>query len=105
IDMKGFDVGILLSRRALRDARQLDRMNITIVMTGDEESSGRTLTAARAALVAPPQGAAAAMGFEDGDGEAAHAVTARRGPSSWQLTVSGSTGHSSQIFPGDVWSG
>ena len=105
IDMKGGDVVMLLALRALRDARQLDRMNITIVMTGDEESSGRPLTAARAALVAAAQGAAAAMGFEDGDGEAAHAVTARRGTSSWQLTVSGSTGHSSQIFREDVGPG
>ena len=51
IDMKGGDVIILLALRALKTAGLLDRMNITVVMTGDEESPGRPLSTAREALV------------------------------------------------------
>jgi glutamate carboxypeptidase len=105
IDMKGGDVVILLALRALKNTGQLDRMNITVVMTGDEESPGRPTSAARAALVAAAQGAAVALGFEDGDGDPAHAVIARRGTSSWRLEVTGTGGHSSQVFSPELGAG
>ena len=97
-DMKGGDVIMLQALKALKSTGQLDRMNITVVMTGDEESAGRPLVRAREALVNAARGAAAAIGFENGDGNPAHAVVARRGTTSWRVEVSGATGHSSQVF-------
>ena len=104
-DMKGGDVIMIQALKALRAAGLLDAMNVTVVMTGDEEAAGRPLVRARAALVAAAQGAAAAIGFENGDGDPAHAVVSRRGTTSWELTVTSTTGHSSQIFSKDLGSG
>jgi glutamate carboxypeptidase len=44
------------------------------------------------------QGADVAIGFEDGDGNPATAVIARRGTTNWELRVKGKPAHSSQIF-------
>ena len=97
-DMKGGNVIMLVALKALRAAGLLDRMNVTVVLTGDEESTGRPLALAREALVNAARGAAVAIGFENGDGDPAHAVVARRGTTSWRLETTGTTGHSSQIF-------
>ena len=105
IDMKGGDVVMILALQALKSAGLLDRMNVTVVMTGDEEAPGRPLTVARAALVAAATGASAAIAFEDGDGDPSHAVVARRGTTSWELAVTGTTGHSSQVFGPDLGAG
>ena len=105
IDMKGGNVIIIQALKALKAAGRLDRMNIHVVMTGDEEDAGRPLDRSREALVAAAKGAAAAIGFEDGDGNPAHAVIARRGTTGWRLTVEGVTGHSSQIFGADLGAG
>jgi glutamate carboxypeptidase len=102
IDMKGGDVVMILALQALKSAGLLDRMNVTVVMTGDEEAPGRPLTAARAALVAAAKGAHAAIAFENGDNNPGHAVVARRGTTAWELTVTGVTGHSSQVFGADL---
>ena len=98
IDMKGGDVVIVQALKALHASGQLKSMNVIVVMTGDEEDAGLPLTKAREALIASAKGANFAIGFEDGDGDPAHAVVARRGTTAWQLTVTGATGHSSQIF-------
>jgi glutamate carboxypeptidase len=98
IDMKGGDVIILYALRALKDAGQLDRMNVVVVMTGDEEAAGRPLSQARRALIDAAQGAAYALGFEDGPGDPKYAVISRRSASGWRLNTTGETGHSSQIF-------
>ena len=97
-DMKGGNVIMLVALKALKSAGLLDRMNVTVVLTGDEESTGRPLALAREALVNAAKGAAVAIGFENGDGDPAHAVVARRGTTSWRLETTGTTGHSSQIF-------
>jgi glutamate carboxypeptidase len=98
IDMKGGDVIIVHALRALKDAGQLDRMNIVVVMTGDEEAAGRPLSEARRALINAAQGATYALGFEDGPADPRYAVISRRSSTSWRLTTTGATGHSSQIF-------
>jgi glutamate carboxypeptidase len=98
VDMKGGNVIILQALRALKDAGQLERMNIVVVMTGDEEAAGRPLSVARRALIDAAQGAAYALGFEDGPADPRYAVISRRSSTSWKLTTSGVTGHSSQIF-------
>jgi glutamate carboxypeptidase len=98
IDMKGGDVIILQALRAIKDAGQLDKLNVVVVMTGDEEAAGRPLAEARRALVDAAKGAAYALGFEDGPGDPKYAVISRRSSTSWRLTTTGETGHSSQIF-------
>ncbi len=105
IDMKGGDVIIIQALKALEAVGLLDAMNVTVVMTGDEEASGRPLSRAREALVNAARGAAAALGFEDGDGRPEHAVVARRGTTGWELAITGTTGHSSQIFGPDLGGG
>jgi glutamate carboxypeptidase len=102
LDMKGGDVIMLQALRALEAAGALKAMNITVVMTGDEESSGDPQSVAREALVSAAQGAQVAIGFEDGDGDAQHAVIGRRGTASWTLKVKGTPAHSSQIFREDI---
>ncbi len=97
-DMKGGNVVMLHALKALQSTGQLRSMNIVVVLTGDEESAGRPLTQSRAALVKAAQGADVAIGFEDGDGNPATAVIARRGTTNWELRVKGTPAHSSQIF-------
>ncbi len=104
-DMKGGNVIMLYALKALKSTGALDRMNVTVVLTGDEESTGRPLAKAREALVSAAKGAAVAIGFENGDGNPAHAVTARRGTTSWRLETTGVTGHSSQVFGADLGAG
>ena len=102
LDMKGGDVIMIQALRALEAAGALKAMNVTVVMTGDEESSGDPQSVAREALVAAAKGAQVAIGFEDGDGHPQHAVIGRRGTASWTLNVTGTPAHSSQIFRDDI---
>jgi glutamate carboxypeptidase len=105
IDMKGGDVIILSALRALKDAGALAPVNVTVVMNGDEEDAGRPLGAARKTLIDAAQGAAVAIGFEDGAGDPASAVVSRRGATSWTLRTGGKAGHASQIFHDDMGAG
>lgn len=104
-DMKGGNVVMLVALRALKDAGLLDRLRVTVVLTGDEEHMGTPPEAARADLLQAADGASAALGFEDGDGDPRHVVISRRGSSSWVLRVRGTPSHSSQVFATDVGSG
>jgi glutamate carboxypeptidase len=105
IDMKGGDVIIVAALRALKDAGALDRMNVVVVMHGDEEDAGAPLDLARKTLTDAAQGAAAAIGFEDGPGDPHVAVISRRGAGGWRLDVTGVPAHSSQIFQPEVGAG
>jgi glutamate carboxypeptidase len=102
IDMKGGDVVMIGALKALQAAGVLKSMNVVVVMTGDEEDSGDPLSAAREALVAAAKGADLAIGFEDGPGDPTLAVTARRGTTGWEVRVTGTPAHSSQIFRDDI---
>jgi glutamate carboxypeptidase len=102
IDMKGGDVVMISALKALNAAGALKRMNLAVVLTGDEEDSGEPLSAAREALVAAAKGAEVAIGFEDGPGDPTLAVTARRGTTEWEVRVTGTPAHSSQIFRDDI---
>ena len=102
IDMKGGDVVLIYALKALAAAGVLDRMNIVIVLTGDEEAAGDPQALARAALIQAAKGADVALGFEDGPGDPRTAVIARRGTSAWTLRVTAKPAHSSQIFRTDV---
>ena len=97
-DMKGGNVVMLQALRALQSGGLLKSMNVVVVITGDEEAAGRPLAVARAALVKAAQGAAAAIGYEDGASDPKTAVIGRRGTTGWELRVKGKPAHSSQIF-------
>ncbi|GAB2707978.1 M20/M25/M40 family metallo-hydrolase [Aliiglaciecola aliphaticivorans] len=101
-DMKGGDVIIIEVMRALKTLGLLDDVSIQIVMTGDEERSGKPLSASKAAIIEAAKWADIALGFEDGDGSIKTAVVARRGSVDWQLEVTGRPAHSSQIFSDKV---
>lgn len=102
VDMKGGNVIILESLLALKAVGALDDIQVTVVLIGDEESSGRPLYQARAALTDAARSADIALGFENGDSNPATAVIARRGYTGWQLDVTGTPAHSSQIFRDDI---
>jgi glutamate carboxypeptidase len=97
-DMKGGNVVIVEALHALQAIGALNDLQITVVLIGDEESSGRPLSTARAALIDAAHSADVALGFEDGDGNPATAVIARRGYTGWQLDVTATPAHSSLIF-------
>jgi len=105
IDMKGGDVIIVQALKALKAAGALDRMSIIVVLHGDEEDSGAPTALARKALLEAARRSDVAIGFEDGDGDPATAVIARRGSGSWTLRVTGTPAHSSQLFRSDVGAG
>jgi glutamate carboxypeptidase len=105
IDMKGGDVIMLAALRALKDAGQLDRMNVAVVLHGDEEDAGTPQSEARRTLIQEARGASAALGFEDGAGDPKTAVISRRSAGSWTLTTTGITAHSSQIFTPEYGAG
>ncbi|MBZ0114965.1 MAG: M20/M25/M40 family metallo-hydrolase [Thermoanaerobaculia bacterium] len=105
VDMKGGVVILLEVLRALAAASVLEDLQITVVLTGDEELSGRPLDLARGNLIAAGHEADIALGFEDGDGDPETAVVARRGSTNWSLEVRGIPAHSSQIFTEEVGAG
>jgi len=105
VDMKGGDVVIVHALRALREAGVLDGLTVTVVMTGDEERSGRPLDAARAALIEAAEEADIAVAFENGDSNPRTAVISRRGSTGWRLDVTGTPAHSSQLFQPEVGAG
>jgi glutamate carboxypeptidase len=105
IDMKGGDVIALYALRALKDAGLLSQLNVIVVFTGDEEDSGAPVVRARRTLMDAAQGAAAAIGFEDGPGDPTLAVIARRGAGGWTLRTTGTPAHSGQLFQPGVGAG
>ena len=102
IDMKGGNVIIVQALKALASTGTLKSMNITVVMTGDEEDAGEPLDKAREALIDAAKGAVHAIGFEDGPGDPKTAVISRRGTTSWTLRVKAKAAHSSQVFRADI---
>lgn len=104
-DMKGGDVIILQALSALHAQGLLKDMNIWVVMTGDEELSGKPLSESKKALIEAAKWADVALGFENGDGNPATVNVARRSSSGWKLTVTGNAAHSSQIFKPEVGAG
>jgi len=105
VDMKGGDVVIVAALEALARAGVLDGLNIAVVMTGDEEDSGAPLDLARASLIEAADAADVALAFENGDSDPTTAVIARRGSTTWRLSVTGRPAHSSQVFQPEVGAG
>ncbi|WP_085297063.1 M20/M25/M40 family metallo-hydrolase [Cognaticolwellia mytili] len=101
-DMKGGNTIIISALRALKTLKLLDNVSIQVILTGDEESSGRPLSLSKKAIVDGAIWADIALGFENGDNNIATAMAARRGYVGWTLNVSGKAAHSSQIFSPQV---
>ena len=99
-DDKGGVVIIIAALRAMQAAGTLRDADIKVVLTGDEESAGTPLAAARADLIAAGKWADVALEYEGliVDEGRDHATVARRGISDWELTTRGITGHSSGVF-------
>jgi glutamate carboxypeptidase len=95
-DMKAGNLIVVEALRALHAAGALTDRQIVVVFTGDEEDTGKPYETSRAALREAAARSDAALAFEGY--EPGTAVVGRRGFSSWRLEVSGSQGHSSQIF-------
>jgi len=99
-DDKGGVVIIIAALRAMHASGALRDADIKVVLTGDEESAGTPLEAARADLVAAGKWADVALEYEElivRDGRD-YATVARRGVTDWELTTSGITGHSGGVF-------
>jgi glutamate carboxypeptidase len=99
-DMKGGDVIMIEALRALKANGALDKANIEIMFTGDEERTGLPLQAARADMVAMGQRADYALSFEGSnkhDGVDTASI-ARRSSGSWVLKVKGKPAHSMGVF-------
>ncbi len=96
-DMKGGDVIMLAALQALQHLNLLQNTAITAYFTGDEEKGGTPISVSRADFITRAQSCNAALAFESAQGLNTIA-TARRGSSSWYLTVSGRQAHSSTIF-------
>jgi len=105
VDMKGGDVVIVQAMKALAAAGTLDDMDLTVVMTGDEERSGSPLDASKAILYELAAQSDVVLAFENGDSDPRTAVVARRGSTGWRLEVTGSPAHSSQLFQPEVGAG
>ena len=95
-DMKGGDAIIIYALKALRDAGALKDANIIVALTGDEESAGDPLSEARGALIEAAKRSDVALAFEGGNRTIA--TVARRGASTWNLTVTGRQAHSAGVF-------
>jgi len=104
-DMKGGDVIMLQALRALESVGELASMDVTVIMTGDEELSGRPLSLSKGDLIEAAKYADIALGFENGDGNWETANISRRSSSGWTLEVTGKPAHSSQVFREDIGSG
>lgn len=99
-DDKGGVVIIVSALRAMHAAGSLRDADIKVVLTGDEESAGTPLSAARADLIAAGKWADVALEYEEliVDAGQDYATVARRGVTDWELTTTGVTGHSGSVF-------
>ena len=105
LDMKGGDVVLLYALKAIAAAGRLEEMAVSVILTGDEESTGAPLSEGRGELRRLAEESHFAIGFEDGDGDTGTAVIARRGSSSWEIEVGGVRAHSSLIHKPEVGAG
>lgn len=97
IDDKGGDVVILYALKTLHAANTLTDTNITVVLTGDEEDSGKPTSISRKPLIDAAKNCDIALDFEWATMPNT-ATTARRGITNWMISTEGNEAHSSEIF-------
>ena len=103
-DDKGGVVVMIAALRAMEAAGTLGEANVTIVLTGDEERPGAPIAVARRDLIEAGRAADFALEFENLASEDGRdfGTIARRSSTSWTLTASGRTGHSSGVFNSEL---
>jgi glutamate carboxypeptidase len=103
VDMKGGLVVMLSALRAMKAAGVLDKSEITIVLSGDEERHGTPVSVSRKDMIDAAKHSDLALEFENAtragglDGKDAVRI-GRRSSESWRLETTGKTGHSSGVF-------
>ena len=103
VDMKAGDVIVLQALKALFRVGALDDRRIAVIFTGDEEDAGSPISVSRASMRELAKRSDVALAFEAVIDDTA--IVARRGVSTWSLTVKGETGHSSGIFRRELGTG
>jgi glutamate carboxypeptidase len=96
-DMKGGDIMVLASLKALYQLNLLNDRQIIVYFTGDEESAGKPSSISRADFIENAKKCNIALAYETTVGFGV-GTTARRGASGWTLTVTGKQAHSSGVF-------
>jgi glutamate carboxypeptidase len=99
-DMKGGLVDMLYALKALQAAGVLRQMDITIVLSGDEEAHGEPAETARRDMLAAAKHADVALEFEATPrlNGVFYGSISRRSSISWTIDTTGESGHSSAIF-------
>jgi glutamate carboxypeptidase len=99
-DMKGGLVVMLAALDAMKSAGALDKAEIRIVLSGDEERHGSPVSVSRKDMIDAAKKSDVALEFESGGivgGKEVQSIS-RRSAGSWRLETTGKTGHSSQVF-------
>lgn len=104
LDDKGGVVVILYALKALHAQHGLDGASITVVLTGDEEDSGKPTSISRKPLLDAAKNSDIALDFE-GSISLTTSTIARRGITNWRIETEGKEAHSATIFQKDVGDG
>lgn len=99
-DMKGGLVILLEALKAMKAAGALDRAEITIVLSGDEEDHGEPTTISRRDMISAAHHSDVALEFEGTPRTNGiyYGSVSRRSSITWRINATGETGHSSGIF-------
>ncbi len=99
-DMKGGLVDMLYALKALQAAGVLKQMEITIVLSGDEEEHGEPTEISRRDMIAAAKHSDVVLEFEGTPrlNGVFYGSISRRSSISWTIKTSGESGHSSAIF-------
>lgn len=103
IDNKGGVVVMLYALKALHAMGALDDATVTVVLTGDEENSGKPIAISRQPLIEMAKASDVVLDFEPT--VSGHASVGRRGTAHWLIEAAGREGHSSIIFSDEVGAG
>jgi glutamate carboxypeptidase len=99
-DMKGGLVVMLTALEAMKAAGVLDKAEIRIVLSGDEERHGEPVSVSRKDMIDAAKKSDVALEFEPGgmvNGKEVQSIS-RRSSVTWRIETSGRSGHSSQVF-------
>ena len=99
-DMKGGLVIMLYALKAMKAAGVLDRAEISVVLSGDEEAHGEPSSISRRDMIAAAHHSDVALEFEGTPRTNGifYGSVSRRSSITWRIDATGETGHSSGIF-------
>lgn len=99
-DMKGGLVIMLYALKAMKAAGVLDRTEITVVLSGDEEAHGEPSSISRRDMIEAARHCDVALEFEGTPrmNGTFYGSVSRRSSITWRIDTTGETGHSSGIF-------